>query len=108
MSGIDIPLRAGADHVIVAVRATTRASRERLGGIYLDDRGQAWLQVHVHQAPEGGRANDAITVLMAKKLGVARSSVTIIAGSQRRQKQVRIDGDPAMLAGRLEELLEKI
>jgi uncharacterized protein (TIGR00251 family) len=39
-----------------------------------------------------GRANEAVRRLVAKRLGVARSSVTIVRGHRSRHKVVEIDG----------------
>jgi len=39
-----------------------------------------------------GRANEAVRRLVAKRLGVARSSVTIVRGHRSRDKLVEING----------------
>ena len=42
--------------------------------------------------PERGAANDAVTALLAKALGVPRPRVTLAAGLGGREKIVHIDG----------------
>jgi uncharacterized protein YggU (UPF0235/DUF167 family) len=44
--------------------------------------------------PEGGKANKALIVLLAKKLGRSKSSITFISGETARKKILRIDTDP--------------
>ena len=43
-------------------------------------------------APERDKANKAVAVLLAKKLGVPKSSVSVVRGFSSRDKVVRIDG----------------
>jgi uncharacterized protein (TIGR00251 family) len=69
------------------VRVTARASRDELAGLK-----DGLLHVRVSAPPVDGRANRAVTRLIAKALGVGRSSVTVIKGERSRDKVVRIDG----------------
>jgi uncharacterized protein (TIGR00251 family) len=69
------------------VRVTARASRDELAG--LED---GVLHVRVSAPPVDGKANQAVTRLIAKALGVGRTSVTVIKGERSRDKVVRIDG----------------
>ena len=50
------------------------------------------VTVRVTAAPERGEANKAVVELLAKKLGVSKSSVTLVRGLASRDKVVRIDG----------------
>ena len=47
--------------------------------------------VRVTAAPEGGKANDAVVELLAKRLGVAKGRVSIVRGHKSRDKTVLID-----------------
>ena len=69
------------------IRVRPRAGRNT---IEIGDDGQ--VTVRVTAAPERGRANEAVVELLAKKLGVSRSSVTLVRGITSRDKVVRIDG----------------
>ena len=50
------------------------------------------LRVSVTAPPEGGKANDAVVSLLAKALGVAKGSVTILRGHRGRNKLLSIEG----------------
>ena len=52
----------------------------------------AALKVRLHAPPVDGAANDALVVLLAEQLGVARQAVRIVAGGTSRAKTVEIDG----------------
>ncbi|MFX8817174.1 DUF167 domain-containing protein, partial [Acinetobacter baumannii] len=68
------------------VRVTPRASRNRIEGAP-----GAW-KVYVTAAPVDGGANEAVRELLAKKLRVAKSSLTLVKGETSREKRFRIEG----------------
>jgi uncharacterized protein YggU (UPF0235/DUF167 family) len=68
--------------------------------VSVDADGRAWVAARVAAPPEGGKANKALVKLLAKRLAVAASAVTIVAGATRRRKRLRVDGDAAALAAR--------
>ena len=49
------------------------------------------VTIRVTAAPEGGKANDAVVALLAKRLGIAKSRLSIVRGQRARDKTVRID-----------------
>jgi uncharacterized protein YggU (UPF0235/DUF167 family) len=59
----------------IAVTVSPGASRTRLLGRH----GDGW-KARVTEPPEHGRANDALIALLAKRLGVKRSRLTLVAG----------------------------
>jgi uncharacterized protein len=69
------------------VRVTARASRDELAGL----KGGV-LHVRVSAPPVDGKANQAVTRLIAKALGVGRTSVTVVKGERSRDKVVAIEG----------------
>lgn len=71
----------------VAVRLVPRASRDEIVGF----EGET-LRVRVTAPPVAGRANAALTRLVAKRLGVARGAVRVVAGQSSRQKVLAVDG----------------
>jgi hypothetical protein len=75
------------DTARVAVRLTPRAAHEEVSGFEGDT-----LRVRVTAPPVEGRANQALTRLLAKRLGVARGDVRVVAGQASRDKVVAIDG----------------
>jgi uncharacterized protein YggU (UPF0235/DUF167 family) len=62
------------------------------------------LKVYVCAAPVDGEANAAVLALVAKSLGVAKSSVSIVRGESSRDKVLRVDLPAAELAARLAKL----
>jgi uncharacterized protein (TIGR00251 family) len=50
------------------------------------------LRVSVAAAPVDGRANAALCKLIAKRAGVARSSVSVARGERSREKVVQVEG----------------
>lgn len=64
-----------------------RASREKLGPLH-DGR----LKVAVTSPPVDGEANAAVIALLAKRLGVAKGAVEVVAGASSRRKTVRVAG----------------
>ena len=69
------------------IRVRSRAGRNT---IEIGDGGR--VTVRVTAAPERGRANKAVIELLAKKLGVSKTSVTLVRGLTSRDKVVRIYG----------------
>ena len=49
------------------------------------------IAVRVTAAPADGRANDAVIVLLARALGVAKTRLTLVRGAASRDKRVRLD-----------------
>lgn len=63
--------------------------------------GDAW-KVRVTEAPERGRANEAVIRLLADTLAVPRSAVTLISGHGGREKIVELTGlGPGLIERRL-------
>lgn len=73
---------------LIYIKVSPNASREKVEGEVVDVDGKVWLSVRVMQPAEGGKANDAVIKLLAKELGVAQKSLTIIKGETSRFKIV--------------------
>jgi uncharacterized protein (TIGR00251 family) len=87
------------------VRVTPKASRDEiLGPAGAGEDGGA-LQLRVRAAPEDGKANLAVAQLIAKWLGVPKSSVELRSGGRSRIKTFCIEGDGKSLLERLEKRL---
>ena len=79
-----------------AVRLTPRAALDRIDGV-----SDGILRAHVGAPAVEGAANNALVRLIADELGVARTSVRIVAGASSRQKLVVVDGaDPDAIVAR--------
>lgn len=71
----------------IPVRLAPRASRDAIGAMIAGE-----LIVRVTAPPVDGRANQALTRMLAKRLHVGRRSVKIVSGQHSRRKVVEIDG----------------
>ena len=76
----------------LAVRLTPRGGRDAIDGWASGPDGRPYLKARVSAPPVEGEANAALTVLLAKALGVSKSSVRIAAGQTGRLKAVELDG----------------
>jgi hypothetical protein len=75
------------DEARIEVRLQPRASRDELIGFR-----DGVLRARVCAAPVDGEANRALCLLIARRVGVAPSSVEVIAGRRARNKLVRVAG----------------
>ncbi len=73
--------------VLIAVKTVPGSKRDQVAGV-LGER----LKVRVSQPPEGGKANRAICVLLAKELGIRPSAVSVVRGESSAEKVVRVEG----------------
>ncbi len=69
----------------LAVHVTPKSGRDEVVGW----RGSE-LSVRVTAAPESGRANSAVCIVVAKRLGVPKTSVRVIRGDISRHKILEI------------------
>ncbi len=69
------------------MRVTPGASREKITGLFGDA-----LKVAVRQPPERGKANRAVTRLLAEALGASAADVAIAKGETSRDKVVHFAG----------------
>jgi len=73
--------------VTFAVRVVPRASKNEITGIHGDA-----LKIRLTAPPVEGRANEALIAFLAKRLGVRKSQVQIVAGATSRRKAIRVMG----------------
>ncbi len=73
------------------IKLTPGASVDRIDGWAADAAGRPVLKVRVRARPIEGEANEALVKLLAKTLGVPRSSVALTHGVQSRLKRVTVD-----------------
>lgn len=70
----------------ITVRVTPKASRN---AIVAED---GAIRVYVTVVPEAGKANAAVTKLLAKALGIAKSRLVLVRGGTARDKVFRVEG----------------
>jgi uncharacterized protein (TIGR00251 family) len=71
----------------ISVRVQPRAGRDEIAG-----ERAGTLLVRLTAPPVEGRANEALRRLLAKRLGVGKTRVTIVRGTASRDKVVRVEG----------------
>jgi uncharacterized protein YggU (UPF0235/DUF167 family) len=98
-------LREQDGRLIFQVRLTPKGGRDALECWATGPEGREHLKARVAALPEDGKANAALVVLLAKSLGIAKSSVSIVAGATARLKTIAIHSTAP--AARLETWGEK-
>ena len=87
------------DGIIFNVRVIPRSSRSEIVGEH-----EGAMKVRLSSPPVEGAANSELIKLLAKKLGVSRSAVTIVSGETSRTKRLRVTG---VTASRLQDVLDE-
>ena len=98
------PFRTRENGIDLFVRLTPKSSVDRLEGVEMTADGHSHLKARVRAVPENGAANAALERLIGKALGVPASTVSVVGGGTSRLKTLRVAGDPAALALRVETL----
>jgi uncharacterized protein YggU (UPF0235/DUF167 family) len=96
MSGISLmtretPSKSSRVPLTLAVWVTPRANADEVVGWRSDARDE--LAIRVSAAPEGGKANAAVTRTLAHSLGIPKSTVEVLRGHMSRQKFVAFKMD---------------
>ena len=95
------PLESHPQGVVIQVKARPGGRRNAFAGLH-----DGALRIDVTAAPEKGKANDAIIVLLAKTFGVAKSSIELISSPANPQKRFLLAGlDLATAEAKVAELL---
>jgi len=89
--------------VYVRLHAQPGARKGGLRGLHGDA-----IKVAVRDAAQDGKANAAITLSVAKSLGVSKSCVCIVSGHQSRSKRCFIEGDSDALQHAIQQWLSKV
>lgn len=98
-----IALEEHPQGVVVPVKAQPGARRNGLSGEHAGA-----LKVQVTQAPEDGKATEAVLDLLADVLQIKHSQVKLLSGATSRQKRILVTGvSLADVANRLKSTLEE-
>jgi uncharacterized protein (TIGR00251 family) len=95
------------DGLVLSVRLTPKSSRDEIGGAEQLADGRAVLKIRVRAVPEGGRANEALVRLLAKRLHISAGAVRLESGASSRSKILHLQGDAGTLAARLARLASR-
>ena len=91
-------IRTSESGVFLSCHVQPGAKRTAIAGVY----GTA-LKISLAAPPVDGKANKELCVFLAKKLGLAKSAVTLVSGQTSRDKVVFLpDVTPDRLAAALE------
>jgi len=85
-----MPTRRTPEGLELRVRLTPNARRDSLDGWEADADGQHVLRVHVRAVPEKGKANAALVKLLAKRMGIGKTRLTLARGQTSRIKTIAI------------------
>lgn len=96
----------GEQGLDIRVRVTPNSDRNALVGPGENAEGVRFLKARVRVPPEDGKANRLVEALLARALGIPRTSVRVIRGETKKLKSVLAYGDPFALERRLLGLLE--
>jgi uncharacterized protein (TIGR00251 family) len=80
-------LRAEGDDAVITLHVQPGAKKTEVAGLH----GEA-LKIRLAAPPVDGKANDCLVAFLAKRLGVPKSRVALIAGDSSRSKRVRVGG----------------
>jgi uncharacterized protein len=101
---MDIPAECKPHGILLYVRLTPKSSAARIAGVELHA-GKFVLKAHVTDPPEDGKANGALSLLIARWLDVPKTTVSIASGQKSRLKCVAVAGNGAELLNKLAVLL---
>lgn len=91
--------------LLLSLRVTPNAGRDCIDGVETRDDGSTVLRVRVAAVPDKGKANAAVIALLAKKMRLAKSDFTLVAGETSRYKTLSVRGDLSSLQVKIKELL---
>jgi uncharacterized protein (TIGR00251 family) len=93
---VPVKLAESGGETVLAVYVTPRAGRTEIAG---ERSGALWLRLAA--PPVQGAANEALVAFLARRLGLPKAGVAIVAGAAGRQKRVRIALPAALVRLRL-------
>lgn len=100
-----MPLECGVGKTggmgLLSIRVKPRSAKPGVGEWKKDPGGRPFLEVRVAAAPADGAANDEVLKLLAKALGVTKSSLSIVSGQAARLKRIELPLDEGEILARL-------
>ena len=94
-------------NVILRIRLSPNSSVCKINGVFINDKGEAFLKISVISIPEKGKANEELIKFLAKALGIAKSDIRIIAGDTDRCKKLCISDDKEKVITKINQWLEE-
>jgi uncharacterized protein len=81
--------RVQGDDLVISVRVSPRAKHNDIKGV-----ANGYLQVRTTAPPADGKANIAVTKLLAKYFGIPASRIQLLRGHTHRNKQFLVKNVP--------------
>jgi uncharacterized protein (TIGR00251 family) len=85
--------------ITVDILVQPRASRAKIGPVH-----GGRIKIAVTAPPVDGEANAAVIELLARRLGIARGDIAVVAGASSRRKTLRIEH---VTRQQIEDLIEE-
>ena len=85
---ITMPIERKNECILLHVRITPKSGDNKIIGLH-----DGMLKVLVTAVPEKGKANAALVKLIAKTLGIAKTSIHIVSGATARNKILSLPAD---------------
>lgn len=98
--------QSGADF-LVRVRVTPNAARDAVAGLVLRADNRQFLAIRTKAIAHNGKANQAVIAIVAKALGITKTSIAIATGSQSREKTLLISSPSESAIAKLVQLHEQ-
>jgi len=103
MTQRDFKLHDGKKGAAIAVRVTTRATRNQIIGALSD----GTIKIHIAAAPTEGQANEELLTFLSNVLEVPRNRIEVVAGDTGRDKLISVlDMDADTLHKKIVENIE--
>lgn len=97
-------VRRHGDTLSFHLRLTPRGGRDAIDGWSCGPDRTPYLKARVSVPPQAGKANEALVILLATTLRIAKSTIRIAGGQTARLKTIQISPAPAAIATRLEAM----
>jgi len=98
--------QSGTD-LFIRVRVTPNAARNAVAGLVMRADNRQFLAIRTSALAENGKANSAVIAIVAKALGVTKTSIAIATGSQSREKTLLISSPSESAIAKLAQLHEQ-
>lgn len=92
--------------LVFSVKVSSKAKKNCLGKIILDENNKPSLKVYTTAAPERGKANEAIITLLAGAWALRKNQIEILYGLQQRDKIIFLKGNATYLLQHLNKYID--
>jgi uncharacterized protein len=100
------PYREADDGLVIFIRLTPKSAKDTIEGCFVANDGVCRLKIRVRAQPDKGQANKSALKLLAKRLGLAQTSLTLTGGAKNRNKSVLANGDRDNIRRAVTDLME--